>query len=76
MLQLARTPPKGRADQLSHSPAGKASAYFVFERRLSIDFAWLSFALTSIVKLHDETNQRVKTLAQVTAFNSQARADV
>ncbi len=34
--------------------------------------AWLTFAVTSVVKLHQDTNQRVATLAQVTAFNSQA----
>lgn len=34
--------------------------------------AWLTFAVTSVIKLHQDTNQRVTTLAQVTAFNSQA----
>lgn len=34
--------------------------------------AWITFAVTSVLKLHQDTNQRVTTLAQVTAFNSQA----
>jgi signal transduction histidine kinase/ActR/RegA family two-component response regulator len=34
--------------------------------------AWFIFALTSVIKLHQDTNQRVTTLAQVTSFNSQA----
>ena len=34
--------------------------------------AWFIFALTSVIKLHQDTNQRVTTLAQATSFNSQA----
>ncbi|MBL0229935.1 MAG: response regulator [Moraxellaceae bacterium] len=33
--------------------------------------AWMAFAVTSIVKMHQETTQRLSTLAKVTAFNSQ-----
>lgn len=34
--------------------------------------AWFIFAVTSVIKLHQDTNQRVTTLAQATSFNSQA----
>jgi len=34
--------------------------------------AWFIFAVTSVVKLHQDSNQRVSTLAQVTSFNTQA----
>ena len=33
--------------------------------------AWLSFAVMSMLKMHQDTNQRLSTLAKVTAFNSQ-----
>lgn len=33
--------------------------------------AWLAFAATSMIKSHQETNQRLATLAKITAFNSQ-----
>jgi len=33
--------------------------------------AWVAFAVTSIFKMHQETIQRLSTLAKVTAFNSQ-----
>jgi signal transduction histidine kinase/ActR/RegA family two-component response regulator len=33
--------------------------------------AWMVFAVTSVVKMHQETSERLSTLAKVTAFNSQ-----
>ena len=61
MIQLSHLPLQQKLRRILFLSAG--SALFV---------AWLSFAITSVIKLHEETNQRVKTLAQVTSFNSQA----
>jgi signal transduction histidine kinase/ActR/RegA family two-component response regulator len=38
---------------------------------VALFLAWLAFAAIFIIKLHQETNQRLSTLAKMTAFNSQ-----
>lgn len=59
--------------QLSHLPLHQKLRRILFlSAGSALLVAWLSFAITSVIKLHEETNQRVKTLAQVTSFNSQA----
>ena len=49
----------------------KLRRILVLSASVALFLAWLAFAATSIVKLHQETNQRLSTLAQITAFNSQ-----
>lgn len=49
----------------------KLRRILVLSASVALFLAWLAFAATSVVKLHQETNQRLSTLAQITAFNSQ-----
>lgn len=49
----------------------KLRRILVLSAGTALFLAWLAFAATSVVKLHQETNQRLSTLAQITAFNSQ-----
>ncbi|PTQ90799.1 ATP-binding protein [Agitococcus lubricus] len=58
---------------LAHLPLEqKLRRILLISAGVALFIAWLTFAVTSMVKLHQDTNQRLTTLAQVTSFNSQA----